>query len=58
MSQGKHNHFPQVKIDDTIKGLDTKWSKLIERVKNITKQAAQKYKAFEPLIKYFEFEML
>ena len=58
LKSGKHNHFPLVELTEIIKRHDSNWSKLVERISTIIDQASKKYKVFEPVIKYFEREML
>ena len=58
LKKGKHNHFPLVELTEIIAGLDSNWSKLSERFSTILGHAQKNFLMYEPVIKYFEREML
>ena len=55
---GKHPHYPLVLILDSLSEVDKQWAKLKEEFSVISSAAAERYKEYEPLINYFEHEMM
>ena len=54
----KHQHNRPPMIYDKIMELDKEQNNQKEAFKGITERATERYKEFEPLIRYFEHEML
>ena len=57
MYQGKHPHFPQTMIDDSLIYHNQEWKRLKAALFQLTDEVKDKYDDFEPLIRYFEYEM-
>lgn len=58
LKEGKHNHFPLHEIVDFIENLDHEWHSLHEKYKTCLKEAKERYSKLDPLIKYFEAEVI
>ena len=55
---GKHPHYPHVMILDYLSEVDKQWAKLKEEFNIVSTAATDRYKENEPLINYFEHEMM
>ena len=56
-NRDKHDHEPFLIVNE-IKKMDSSWRALKEDLNVITDEANKRYTDFEPLIHYFEHEML